>query len=196
MGRRLTKAGLVALALTIVLVEPKPRAAEPSLGEKFKKIFVSPTPSPSGHRTKRKKTSPSPSATPSPSAKGKRKKKGSTPTPSPSLTPSETETPTATPTLTGSPSPSPSEESAKAKVATVSPNEIENYEENPEKVRKLLYDALILTTRNLDYTYGSADPANGGMDCSGFIYFVLQKNGVEDVPRDASQQYVWVRKAG
>ena len=31
---------------------------------------------------------------------------------------------------------------------------------------------------------------------SGFIYFVLRENGVKDVPRDSSGQYVWVRKAG
>jgi peptidoglycan DL-endopeptidase CwlO len=81
-------------------------------------------------------------------------------------------------------------------VATVSSDEIKDYEENPEAVHKLLDDALALTRRNLDYTYGSADPENGGMDCSGFIYYVLRKNGVEDVPRSASEQYVWVRKAG
>ena len=34
------------------------------------------------------------------------------------------------------------------------------------------------------------------MDCSGFIYYVLQQNGFINVPRDSSQQYVWVRKAG
>jgi hypothetical protein len=33
------------------------------------------------------------------------------------------------------------------------------------------------------------------MDCSGFIYYVLKQNGFEDVPRDASAQYVWLRKA-
>ena len=63
-------------------------------------------------------------------------------------------------------------------------------------MRKLLATALDLTKRNLEYKYGSADPADGGMDCSGFIYFVLRENGVKDVPRDASGQYVWVRKAG
>lgn len=89
------------------------------------------------------------------------------------------------------PSPSP-----ERKVATVSPNEIEEYEKNPAPVRKLLDDALTLTKRNLDYTYGSADPESGGMDCSGFIYYVLRANGLKDVPRDASEQYVWVRKAG
>ena len=56
--------------------------------------------------------------------------------------------------------------------------------------------ALELTTRNLEYKYGSADPANGGMDCSGFVFYVLTQNGIRDVPRDSSQQYVWLRKAG
>ncbi len=81
-------------------------------------------------------------------------------------------------------------------MATVSPSEIEDYDKNPAPVSKLLDDALELTKRNLGYTYGSADPERGGMDCSGFIYYVLRENGVEDVPRDASEQYVWVRKAG
>jgi len=56
--------------------------------------------------------------------------------------------------------------------------------------------ALELTTRNLDYKYGSADPSSGGMDCSGFVFYVLNQAGVRDVPRDSSQQYVWLRKAG
>jgi cell wall-associated NlpC family hydrolase len=81
-------------------------------------------------------------------------------------------------------------------VATIAPNEIDGFDENPGPVRKLLEAALELTKRNLDYAYDSADPANGGMDCSGFIYYVLRENGVKDVPRDASGQYVWVRKAG
>lgn len=81
-------------------------------------------------------------------------------------------------------------------MASVAPEEIEGFADDPEPVRKLLTDALDLTKRNLDYKYGSADPDAGGMDCSGFIYFVLLKNGLKDVPRDASGQYVWVRKAG
>lgn len=63
-------------------------------------------------------------------------------------------------------------------------------------MRKIIDTALELTTRNLDYTYGSADPASGGMDCSGFVFYVLTQNGIRDVPRDSSQQYVWLRKAG
>ncbi len=80
--------------------------------------------------------------------------------------------------------------------ATLSPEEIAGFDANPAKVRQLIEAGLDLTKRNLGYTYGSADPTNGGMDCSGFVYYVLQQNGFPDVPRDSSQQYVWVRKAG
>ncbi len=79
---------------------------------------------------------------------------------------------------------------------TLSPDEIAGYDSDPPKVRQILDAGLELTKQNLGYTYGSADPANGGMDCSGFIYYLLTENGFKDVPRDSSQQYVWVRKAG
>ncbi len=78
----------------------------------------------------------------------------------------------------------------------ISPDEIAGFDDYPPKVRQLIESGLELTKQNLGYTYGSADPANGGMDCSGFIYYVLSQNGFADVPRDSSQQYVWVRKAG
>jgi len=79
---------------------------------------------------------------------------------------------------------------------SLSPDAIEDYEKYPAKVRQILATSLALAKDNLTYTYGSADPTNGGMDCSGFVYYVLKQNGFADVPRDSSQQYVWVRKAG
>jgi hypothetical protein len=77
----------------------------------------------------------------------------------------------------------------------LSPDQIKGFDNYPPKVQKLLASALELTTRNLDYKYGSADPSSGGMDCSGFVYFVLKQNGAGDVPRDSSEQYSWVRRA-
>jgi cell wall-associated NlpC family hydrolase len=79
---------------------------------------------------------------------------------------------------------------------SISPSEVAGYEKNPAAVRKILDIGLDLTTKNLGYKYGSADPAQGGMDCSGFIYYVLKQAGFNDVPRDAREQYIWVRKAG
>ena len=78
---------------------------------------------------------------------------------------------------------------------TLSPDQIADYDGYPPKVRQILDAGLTLTKQNLGYTYGSADPKNGGIDCSGFIYYVLQQNGLPDVPRDSSQQYVWLRRA-
>src|SRR5207248_2947107 len=175
-----------------------PRAAEESFGEKIKKIFSTPTPTPTPHKKKksaatkkesaspsptpRKKKSVSPSPTGSPTAKAKKK---SSPTPEPSETPPPTPTPSLSPTATATP------EKAKRGLpnATLSPEAISGFENYSPKVQQLLNSALELTTRNLDYKYGSADPGNGGMDCSGFVYFVLKQNGVDGVPRDSSEQY-------
>jgi hypothetical protein len=74
--------------------------------------------------------------------------------------------------------------------------EIGGYENYSPEVRRIVDAALDLTSKNLGYKYGSADPANGGMDSSGFIYYLLAKAGIKDVPRDAREQYVWVRRAG
>ena len=177
--------------------------AEDSLGTKIKKVFEpsptpsrkhrkkksTPTPSPESS-PKRKKASPSPSPTATPKSKSKRKK--ASPTPTPSESPSATEAPSASPAET----PEPARGKKGWPNASLSPDQIANYDSDPPKVRQILEAGLALTKENLGYTYGSADPANGGMDCSGFVYYVLKQNGFPDVPRDSSQQYVWVRKGG
>jgi len=179
-----------------------PGGAEESLGTKIKRIFE-PTPTPAAARKHRKKkvtSSPSPTAsprhkktspTPSPSPT-RRKRKEKSPTPSPEETPSPS--PTETPSL--SRSPHAGTEKRGAPNVTLSPDQIADYDSYPQKVRQILDAGLALTKQNLGYTYGSADSANGGMDCSGFIYYLLNQNGLKDVPRDSSQQYIWVRKAG
>ena len=83
-----------------------------------------------------------------------------------------------------------------APIASIASSEISGYENYSAEVRRVIDLGLSLTTQNLGYKYGSADPANGGTDCSGFIYYVLSKSGIKDVPRDAREQYIWVRKAG
>ncbi len=64
-----------------------------------------------------------------------------------------------------------------ADVSSLEPEEIRDFDSNPEPVRKLLLAALDLTKRDLGYQYSSADPSRGGMDCSGTIYYLLNRAG-------------------
>jgi cell wall-associated NlpC family hydrolase len=111
----------------------------------------------------------------------------------------------AGPSPTPSPSPTPAREagaaseqssSPPASTATIRPEALEEFSRNPPDVQQLIRSSLALTEQNLSYKYGSADPAAGGMDCSGFIYYVLSNEGYKDVPRDSAEQYAWVRKSG
>jgi peptidoglycan DL-endopeptidase CwlO len=186
---------------------PTPHKKKKSLPAKKKSPAPTPTPAKKASPA-REKASPTPSPTPSPSPKKKRPSPTSTPTPSPHRkkkmspssqpfeTPSPTPGETPSPSPTPEPSPSPGAKKHGAPNATLLPNQIKGFENYPLKVQKLLAAALELTTRNLDYKYGSDDPASGGMDCSGFVYYVLKQNEVADIPRDSSQQYVWLRRAG
>ena len=79
-------------------------------------------------------------------------------------------------------------------MASIEPSEIEGFDTQPAPVRQILTAALELTKKNLTYAYGSDDPANGGMDCSGTISYLLKSQGFSDVPRQASEQYSWVRE--
>jgi cell wall-associated NlpC family hydrolase len=81
-----------------------------------------------------------------------------------------------------------------APMATIKPESVREFSEQPAEVQSLIRNSLALTEQNLSYKYGSADPAAGGMDCSGFIYYVLSNAGYKDVPRDSAEQYEWVRK--
>ncbi len=84
----------------------------------------------------------------------------------------------------------------RAPSATVEPEAIADFAAQPAKVQQLIRDALDLTRQNLTYTFGSADPAKGGMDCSGTMYYVLRAQGFDAVPRDSAGQYLWARKSG
>jgi len=105
---------------------------------------------------------------------------------------SEESIPEPTPEAT----PTPNTQSQTASVASLDPNQLKDFDNQPPRVQELIRSALALTQRNLAYSYGSADPASGGMDCSGFIYYVLTNAGFKDVPRQSSDQYLWVRRNG
>jgi cell wall-associated NlpC family hydrolase len=78
--------------------------------------------------------------------------------------------------------------------ATVEPEQIAEFAAQPARIQQLIRDAVDLTRLNLTYTFGSADPDKGGMDCSGTIYYLLQAHNFNDVPRDSAGQYLWARR--
>lgn len=170
---------------------PRPTISPKATASPTPEVSVTPSgtrsPSPSGKKSSKKKgsRSPSPSVTPTPSTEG-------TPTPAAGETPQASATPGTSPT--GSPSPEPNKDRPGG--VTIAPSELKDFDSYPPAVKRLVESSLALAGRNLGYKYGSTDPANGGFDCSGFIYYVLRENGFNEVPRDSSQQYVWVRKSG
>ena len=138
------------------------------------------TPAPKHHR--HHKAAATVSATPDADAdatpKPKKKKAGfHAPAEKASPTPEEEEaTPSPTPTAT------PQEKASKASAApdaTLSTGQLLEFNDQPGKVRRLLQTALDLTTKNLTYSYGSADPGSGGMDCSGFVYLRAEAEWVQ-----------------
>jgi cell wall-associated NlpC family hydrolase len=79
-----------------------------------------------------------------------------------------------------------------SKVATLRSSDLKDFADQPVAVQRLIIDGLVLTTRDLGYKYGSSDPENGGMDCSGTVYYLLTQEGLKDVPRDSAGMYRWV----
>lgn len=158
----------------------------PSLPEMFSPVKT-PTPRITREESSKEESTPSPPETiPIPNAETAR---------SPEAIPSaQSPTPTSTfssPVILEKPS-----FPKKASTPAISVAEISDASAYSPDVRKIVDTGLDLTTRNLTYKYNSADPKNGGMDCSGFIHYVLTQSGVQNVPRDAREQYAWVRKAG
>ena len=82
-----------------------------------------------------------------------------------------------------------------AAVTSISESDLDGFSLYPKAVQSLIKRALALTRLRLTYTFASADPARGGMDCSGAIYYLLQKEGFHEVPRQSDGMAIWLREA-
>lgn len=80
--------------------------------------------------------------------------------------------------------------------APVSVSYLNEFKSASPRTQTLISDALNLSKRRLRYQYGSADPNNGGMDCSGTIYYLLKGYQQKQIPRQSDQMYRWVKKKG
>lgn len=84
---------------------------------------------------------------------------------------------------------------AETVVSTLTLEELAGATAWPEPLRQLMAYALGLTKRKLGYHFGSADPEQAGMDCSGTIHHLLSHARLKHVPRQSDAFYKWVRDA-
>ena len=81
-----------------------------------------------------------------------------------------------------------------AVVVSIKTDELAGYEDYPAHLKTLIEKALALTHLNLGYAFGKSSPSDGGMDCSGTIYYLLSEYGVKEVPRSSDEICQWVRE--
>ena len=84
-----------------------------------------------------------------------------------------------------------------ARPGSLQPSDLEEYTSLEGLRKRIVDEALDLGAKEswLKYQFGSADPDSGGLDCSGSVYYILQRVGV-DPPRSSAAQFTWVKDAG
>lgn len=84
---------------------------------------------------------------------------------------------------------------ATGKPALLAAESLEEFDSLPEDRRKLIAGAIGVAKDSpwLPYTARGAAPSDGGFDCSGAMYFVLRRAGL-DPPRTSAAQFAWLRQ--
>ena len=85
----------------------------------------------------------------------------------------------------------------KTRPARIDTAELAEFESLPEDRKKLIEGALAVARDSpwLPYLTGGAEPEAGGLDCSGAMYYVMHKAGLEP-PRSSGWQFDWLKKNG
>lgn len=84
-------------------------------------------------------------------------------------------------------------EKREAVVTSIEPEALVGFEHYAPQLQQLIRDALALTKLNLTYTFGASNPKQGGMDCSGTIWYLLNGAGLKGVPRQSNEMAGWVQ---
>ena len=84
-----------------------------------------------------------------------------------------------------------------ARPGVVAPNDLREYADLAGPRKRIVDEALALAAKEswLKYRFGSAEPGQGGLDCSGAVYFILRKAGLSP-RRTSAAQYLWVKEQG
>jgi len=81
--------------------------------------------------------------------------------------------------------------------AVIATTDLLDFDTLPEDRRKLIEGTITVAKESpwLPYKFGGSSPADGGFDCSGAMYFVMNRAGLKP-PRTSADQYLWVKEAG
>lgn len=81
--------------------------------------------------------------------------------------------------------------------ATLKPRQLKGFNQLSQPRQQLITEALLLASEHgwLKFKLGSIDLADGGFDCSGAMYYLLRKCGMNPPDRPA-QQFHWIRDEG
>ena len=79
--------------------------------------------------------------------------------------------------------------------ALIETSKLKEFESLPEDRKKLIEGAIAVARDSpwLPYLFSGSDPKDGGFDCSGAMYFVLRKAGLEP-PRSSAEQFLWLKE--
>ncbi|RYD45889.1 MAG: peptidoglycan endopeptidase [Verrucomicrobiaceae bacterium] len=78
---------------------------------------------------------------------------------------------------------------------SLKPEDLKEYTSLGGMRKRIVDESLQLAAKDswLKYQFGSADPSSGGLDCSGAVFYILQRVGV-DPPRSSAAQFTWVKE--
>lgn len=80
------------------------------------------------------------------------------------------------------------------KPALVTTESLKEFETLPDDRKKLISKAIQVAKDSawLPYKFGGSSPKDGGFDCSGAMYYVMQQVGI-DPPRTSAGQFLWLK---
>lgn len=80
------------------------------------------------------------------------------------------------------------------KPALLTTDQLEGFAALPADRKELISTALQVAQDSpwLPYVFGGADPAAGGFDCSGAMFYVMKKCEL-DPPRSSAEQFLWLK---
>lgn len=79
--------------------------------------------------------------------------------------------------------------------AMLSSGELQEFQVLSDSRKALIEEALRLGEKHYPYRMGASSPAEGALDCSGAMAYVLSKRDIR-APRTAQEQYDWIRASG